>query len=103
LPGEIESSANGGAYGRGAATSAPAILRGGAVRVVCIGLIVVFTAIVLLFKIQNLETATVTLFSASVTLPVSVLVVGVYVLGMLSGSFLVSVLRSWIRGARSVD
>ncbi len=72
-------------------------------RVVYIGLIVVFTAIVLLFKIQNLETATVTLFSASVTLPVSVLVVGVYVLGMLSGSFLVSVLRSWIRGARSVD
>jgi len=73
------------------------------VRFVYIGLVVVFTAVVLLFKIQNLETATVTLFSASVTLPVSVLVVGVYVLGMLSGSFLVSVLRSWIRGARGVD
>lgn len=72
-------------------------------RFVYIGLVVVFTAVVLLFKIQNLETATVTLFSASVTLPVSVLVVGVYVLGMLSGSFLVSVLRSWIRGARGVD
>jgi len=73
------------------------------VRFVYIGLVVVFTAVVLLFKVQNLETATVTLFSASVTLPVSVLVVGVYVLGMLSGSFLVSVLRSWIRGARGVD
>lgn len=72
-------------------------------RFVYIGLVVVFTAVVLLFKVQNLETATVTLFSASVTLPVSVLVVGVYVLGMLSGSFLVSVLRSWIRGARGVD
>ena len=72
-------------------------------RFVYIGLVVVFTAVVLLFKIQNLETATVTLFSASVTLPVSVFVVGVYVLGMLSGSFLVSVLRSWIRGARGVD
>ena len=72
-------------------------------RFVYIGLVVVFTAVVLLFKIQNLETATVTLFSASVTLPVSVLVVGVYVLGMLSGSFLVSVLRSWIRGAKGVD
>ena len=72
-------------------------------RFVYIGLVVVFTAVVLLFKIQNLETATVTLFSASVTLPVSVLVAGVYVLGMLSGSFLVSVLRSWIRGARGVD
>lgn len=72
-------------------------------RFVYIGLVVVFTAVVLLFKVHNLETATVTLFSASVTLPVSVLVVGVYVLGMLSGSFLVSVLRSWIRGARGVD
>lgn len=72
-------------------------------RYVYIGLIVVFTAIVLLFKIQNVEAMTVTLFSASITVPVSVLVVGVYVLGMLSGSFLVSVLRSWIRGARGVD
>ena len=68
-----------------------------------IGLIAVFTAIVLLFKIQNLESATVTLFSMSMTLPVSLLIVGVYVLGMLTGSFLVSLLRSWIRGARGVD
>lgn len=72
-------------------------------RGVYIALIVVFTAIVLMFKIQNLDTATVTLFSMSMTLPVSVLVVGVYVLGMLTGSFLVSLLRSWMRGARGVD
>jgi len=73
------------------------------VRYTYIGLIVVFTAIVLLFKIQNVEAVTVTLFSASLSLSVSVLVIGVYILGMLSGSFLVSVLRSWIRGARGVD
>jgi uncharacterized integral membrane protein len=85
------------------AAPAATTIRGEAVRYVYIGLIVVFTAIVLLFKIQNVETVTVTLFSTSITLPVSVLVVGVYVLGMLSGSFLVSVLRSWIRGARGVD
>jgi uncharacterized integral membrane protein len=72
-------------------------------RGVYIALIVVFTAVVLLFKIQNLDSATVTLFSMSMTLPVSVLVVGVYVLGMLTGSFLVSLLRSWMRGARGVD
>ena len=72
-------------------------------RGVYIALVVVFTAIVLMFKIQNLDSATVTLFSMSMTLPVSVLVVGVYVLGMLTGSFLVSLLRSWIRGARGVD
>jgi uncharacterized integral membrane protein len=85
------------------AAPAATTIRGEAVRYVYIGLIVVFTAIVLLFKIQNVEAVTVTLFSTSITLPVSVLVVGVYVLGMLSGSFLVSVLRSWIRGARGVD
>ncbi len=72
-------------------------------RGVYIALVVVFTAIVLMFKIQNLDSATVTLFSMSMTLPVSVLVVGVYVLGMLTGSFLVSLLRSWMRGARGVD
>lgn len=72
-------------------------------RWVYVGLIVVFTAIVLSFKIQNLDSATVTLFSASITLPVSVLVVGVYVLGMLTGGFLVSLLRAWMRGARGVD
>ena len=70
-------------------------------RYLYIGLIVVFTALVLLFKFQNLETATVSLFSASITLPVSALVFGVYVLGMLTGACLFASLKSWVRGARS--
>lgn len=69
-------------------------------RYVYIALIVVFTAVVLLFKVQNLQTATVSLFSASITLPVSMLVAGLYVLGMLTGGSLVALLRTWIRGAR---
>jgi len=69
-------------------------------KYVYIALIVVFTAMVLLFKFQNLETVTVSLFSASLTLPLSALVFGVYVLGMLTGGFIVSLLKSWIRGAR---
>jgi putative membrane protein len=68
------------------------------VRIVYIGLIAAFTALVLLFKFQNLETVTVSLFSASISLPVSVLVILIYVLGMFSGGFVVSLLRSWIRG-----
>ena len=36
-------------------------------RFVYIGLIVAFTALVLLFKFQNLETVTVSLFSSSIT------------------------------------
>jgi uncharacterized integral membrane protein len=72
----------------------------GAMKYVYIGLIVVFTALVLLFKFQNLETATVSLFSTSITLPVSVLVFGVYVLGMLTGGCVYALLKSWVRGAR---
>jgi uncharacterized integral membrane protein len=64
------------------------------------GLIVVFTALVLLFKFQNLETATISLFSASITLPLSVLVLAIYVLGMLTGGALLALLRTGIGRAR---
>ena len=73
---------------------------GSNVRYVYIGLIVAVTALVLLFKVQNLETVTVSLFSASISLPVSVLIVGIYLLGMFTGGFVVDLLRSWIGGAR---
>jgi uncharacterized integral membrane protein len=68
-------------------------------RYIYIALIVIFTAVVVLFKIQNIETVTVSLFSASLTLPVSVLILFVYILGMLTGSFVLTLLRSWFRGA----
>ena len=68
-------------------------------RYVYMALIAIFAAVVVLFKIQNLETVTVTLFSASVTLPVSVLVLLIYVLGMLTGGFLLALLRTWVHGA----
>lgn len=69
-------------------------------RYLYIGLIVVFTAIVLLFKFQNLQTVTVSLFSASMTLPVSFLVIGIYILGMFTGGFVLALLKSWVGGAR---
>jgi uncharacterized integral membrane protein len=62
-------------------------------------LIALFVGVVVLFKVQNLETVTVSLFSASVTLPVSVLVLLIYVLGMLTGGFLLVLLRTWVKGA----
>jgi uncharacterized integral membrane protein len=64
-------------------------------------LIVAFTALVLLFKVQNFETATVSFFSLSFTLPVALLVIGIYVLGMLTGGALFALLRSWLAGARN--
>ena len=65
-----------------------------------IALIVALTALVLLFKLQNLQTVTVSLLSASFTMPVSVLLILIYVLGMLTGGFLFALVRTWIRGAR---
>jgi len=68
-------------------------------RYLYMALIAVLAAIIILFKFQNLESVTVSLFSASVTMPVSVLVLLIYVLGMLTGGFLIALLRSWIHGA----
>jgi lipopolysaccharide assembly protein A len=70
-------------------------------RYVYIALVVVFTGIVLLFTLQNLEAATVSLFSASITLPISVLVLLTYVLGMLTGGSVLAVLRAGVQGAQS--
>jgi uncharacterized integral membrane protein len=67
---------------------------------VYIALIVALTALVLLFKVQNLQSVTVSLLSASFTLPVSVMLFLVYVLGMLTGGFLLALVRTWVRGAR---
>ena len=69
-------------------------------RFVYIALIVLISLIVILFKFQNLQSATISLFSASITLPMSLLVLGIYVLGMVTGSSLLALVRSWIEGAR---
>lgn len=68
-------------------------------RYVYMALIALFVGVIVLFKVQNLEAVTVSLFSASITLPVSVLVLLIYVLGMLTGGFLLALMRTWVHGA----
>jgi len=68
-------------------------------RYVYIALIAVLVGIVILFKVQNLESVTVTLLSMSFSLPVSILVFLIYVLGMFTGGFMLQLVRTWIRGA----
>lgn len=68
-------------------------------RFIYIALIALVTAAVLLFKFQNLDTVTVSFLSMSVTLPVSVMVIIIYVLGMVTGGALWSILRGWIHSA----
>ncbi|TDQ43506.1 lipopolysaccharide assembly protein LapA domain-containing protein [Tepidicella xavieri] len=55
--------------------------------------IVLFTAVVLVFTLQNIQSVTVAFLTASITLPVSLLVIGVYVLGMFTGGSLLSLIR----------
>lgn len=69
-------------------------------RFVYIALIVVLTALVLLFKVQNLQAVSVSLLGANITMPVSVLIILIYVLGMFTGGSLLALIRTSIRGAR---
>ena len=68
-------------------------------RYVYMALIAVLVGIVILFKVQNLESVSVTLLSMSFSLPVSILVLLIYVLGMFTGGFMLQLVRTWIRGA----
>jgi uncharacterized integral membrane protein len=62
-------------------------------------LIALFTVAVVWFVGQNLESVTVSFLSIRLTLRLGLLVIGVYVLGMFTGSMLWSLLR---RAARQV-
>jgi uncharacterized integral membrane protein len=68
-------------------------------RFVYIALIVLITVAVLLFKVQNLDTVTVSFLSTSFTLPISILIILIYILGMVTGSSLLGLMRSIIRKA----
>jgi lipopolysaccharide assembly protein A len=68
-------------------------------RYLYMALIAVAAGMVILFKFQNLEAVTISLFSASITLPTAVLVLLIYVLGMLTGGSLLALMRTWVHGA----
>jgi uncharacterized integral membrane protein len=58
---------------------------------------VLVTLAVLLFKFQNLDMVTLTFLSMTATMPIAILVILVYVLGMVTGGALLSLLRSLLR------
>ena len=64
-----------------------------------IALIVVFTLLIVVFVIQNREATTVSLFGSGVTLPLWLLAVGIYVLGMFTGSALTRLVKGSYEGA----
>lgn len=69
------------------------------IRSLYIALIIVFTLLIILFNFQNLYSVTVSFFTASITLPISVLIIIIYILGMFTGGFLLSLLRIWFKAA----
>jgi uncharacterized integral membrane protein len=68
-------------------------------RYVYLAIILVLMAAVLAFTLQNLASVTVTFLNMSVTLPVTLLVLVVYLLGMLTGGALWGLVRASYRGA----
>ena len=68
-------------------------------RYVYFALIAALAATVLLLKVQNMESVTVNILSMTFTMPVAVLTLMIYVLGMFTGGFMLQLIRSWIRGA----
>jgi uncharacterized integral membrane protein len=68
-------------------------------RYVYLVVILLVTAAVLVFTFQNLASVTVVFMTTRITLPLTLLVLVVYVLGMLTGGALWSLLRTSYRGA----
>lgn len=61
-------------------------------------LIILVTIAVLIFMAQNLQSVTVSFLAMRITLPLFILVLLVYILGMSTGSSLSGLLRSWFQG-----
>jgi|WetSurMetagenome_2_1015567.scaffolds.fasta_scaffold2279734_1 lipopolysaccharide assembly protein A len=70
-------------------------------RYLYLALIILLTALVLVFTGQNLQLVTVSFLNMRGTLPLSILVLAVYVFGMFTGGSVLALLRTWVKRARS--
>lgn len=62
-----------------------------------ISLAALITIVILVFTFQNIGSVTVTFLSMSVTLPISLLIIGVYILGMLTGGSVFAFLKTIVK------
>lgn len=69
-------------------------------RFVYIALLVVFAAVIVVFSLQNAQAVTVSFLGWSARLPQFVVVIGAYLLGMVSGGTAAGILRQSVLGAR---
>lgn len=68
-------------------------------RFVHIGLITLLCLLLVVFALQNFSQVTVQLFAFSVTMPLSIVVVLVFVLGVYTGGTVRSMVRKLVKGA----
>jgi lipopolysaccharide assembly protein A len=71
-------------------------------RYVYAALLAVLVFVAVFFMVQNLGSVTVGFFAASLTLPLSLVLLLVYLAGMLTGGMAWSLLRTWVRGAQTL-
>lgn len=70
-------------------------------RLVYIALLTLFAAVVVVFSIQNTEAVTVSFLTWSTILPLFSVVIGAYLMGMVSGGSVVGFVRHSVRRART--
>ena len=69
-------------------------------RIFYLVLLILLVGVTAIFAVQNLQTITVSFLSWSVTLPIALVVIGVYALGMASGGGVLAFLRWTMRRAK---
>lgn len=69
-------------------------------KILYLALIILLAGVTILFALQNLQTITVSFLSWSVTLPIALVVIGAYVLGMATGGGVLAFLRWTLRRAK---
>lgn len=69
-------------------------------RWVHIALIAVLALITLIFFFQNFQTVTFAFLGLSMTLPLAIIIVIFYILGLVTGGSLISMVRWAVRGAQ---
>ncbi|MCU0276278.1 MAG: LapA family protein [Acidobacteria bacterium] len=72
-------------------------------RIVYLLLIILLAGVTVLFAVQNLQTITVSFLNWSVTLPIALVVLGAYALGMASGGSVLAFLRWTVRRAKKTE
>ena len=70
-------------------------------RWIHLAIVILFVVAIAIFAIQNHQAVTMTFLGFSLSAPIAVLTIGVYVLGAITGSSLFALIRRSVKGART--